>query len=277
MHKIIQPSEFVTVLEPSLRRASKIARECDGRVLNTPKADEASKVKAALTRADLQCQEAILEAIWEHCPGVSLRAEEDTPSVARFPRLADATVVIDPIDGTLHFYLEQGGPYAIIVGLAIGNEYDAALVALPREQFAFEGVRGGGARMIDADGVRRSAVLQNAARRVLVSHGLDPAAVGVLRERGYEVQRACGGAISVAPIIPGVCAGLRIATNDPPNVSVRGRVGLLIAREAGAIAVREDAREFPDDIEEPAQALLVAGNRDHLAALEAAVAAIATT
>jgi fructose-1,6-bisphosphatase/inositol monophosphatase family enzyme len=277
VHKILQPAEFVAALEPSLRRAARIARECDGRLPNTPKSDEASKVKAALTRADLECQEAILEAVWEHCPGVSLRAEEDTPSVGRFPEHAPAMVVIDPIDGTLHFYLEQGGPYAIIVGLAIGNQYDAALVALPREQFAFESVRGGGARMVDADGTRQPAVLHNTARRVLVSHGLDPAAVAVLRERGYEVQRACGGAISVAPMIPGVCAGLRVANNDPPNVSIRGRVGVLIAREAGAIAIREDGREFPDDIEEPARTLLVAGNRDHLAALEAAVGAISTT
>jgi len=276
MHKILQPSEFVATLEPSVRRAASIARECDGRVHNTPKVREVSTVKAALTSADLECQEAILEAIWEHCPGVSLRAEEDTPSVSRFPELANATVVIDPIDGTLHFYLEQGGPYAIIVGLAIDNKYDAALVALPREQFMFECVRGGGARMVDADGVKRPAVLHNAARTVLVSHGLDPAVVAVLNERGYRVQRACGGAISVAPMIPGVCAGLRIANNDPPNVSVRGRVGVLIAREAGAIAVREDGTEFPEDIDEPAPMLLVAGNRDHLAALVAAVEAIST-
>lgn len=277
MHKILQPAEFVAALEPSLRRAANIARECDGRVPNTPKSDEVSKVKAALTRADLECQEVILEAIWEHCPGVSLRAEEDTPSVARFPELATATVVIDPIDGTFHFYLGQGGPYAIIIGLATGNKYDAALVALPREQFAFEGVRDSGACMVDADGIRRPAVLHNDARRVLVSHGLDSAGVAVLHERGYEVQRACGGAISVAPMIPGVCAGLRIANNDPPNVSIRGRVGVLIAREAGAIAVREDGSEFPDDIEEPARTLLIAGNRDHLEALEAAVGAISTT
>jgi fructose-1,6-bisphosphatase/inositol monophosphatase family enzyme len=276
MHKVLQPSEFVAALAPSLRRAVKIARECDGSVPNTPKTQETSKVKAALTRADLECQEAILEAVWEHCPGVSLRAEEDTPSVARFPEGADEMVVIDPIDGTLHFFLEQGGPYAIIVGLAIGNKYDAALVALPREQFVFEGVRGSGARLVDAGGVGRPAVLDNTARTVLVSHGLDPAAVAVLHERGYEVQRACGGAISVAPMIPGICAGLRIANNDPPNVSVRGRVGVLIAREAGAIAVREDGSEFPDDIDEPAPTLLIAGNRDHLAALEAAVEAIAT-
>ena len=273
MHKIPQPSEFVAVLEPLLRRAAKVARECDGRVPNMPKANEVSDVKAALTSADSECQEILLAGLWEHYPGVSLRAEEDTPTVVRFPERASAMVVIDPIDGTLHFFLEQGGPYAIIVGLAIENSYEAALVALPREHFAFEGVRGRGARMIDADGVRRPAVLHDSARRVLVSHGLDSAAVDVLRERGYEVQRACGGAISVAPMIPGVCAGLRVATNEPPNVSIRGRAGVLIAREAGAIAVGADGREFTDDIEEPTQALLVAGNRDHLAALEAAHAA----
>jgi fructose-1,6-bisphosphatase/inositol monophosphatase family enzyme len=277
MHKIPQPSEFVAALESALLRAANIASEYDGRVPNTPKAGEVTNVKAALTRADLECQEAILAAVWEHCPGVALRAEEATPLVARFPEIADAVVVIDPIDGTLHFYLEQNGPYAIIVGLAIGNQYDAALLALPREQLVFEGVRGGGASLIDAQGVRQPAVLHNAARRVLISHGLGPAAVAVLHERGYEVQPACGGAISVAPLIPGVCAGLRLANNDPPNLSVRGRVGVLISREAGAIALRGNGTEFPNDIEATATTLLLAGNRDHLAALEAAVAAIPTT
>ena len=274
MHKIPQPSEFVAALEPALLRAAKIAREYDGTVHNTPKAEELTNVKKALTRADLECQEAILAAVWQHCPGVALRAEEATSLVERFPEVSDAVVVIDPIDGTLHFYLEQGGPYAIIVGLAIRNRYDAALLALPRERFVFEAVRGGGAFMIDAGGVRQPAVLHNDARRVLVSHGLDPVAVAVLNERGYEVQSACGGAISVAPMIPGVCAGLRIANNDPPNLSVRGRVGLLVSREAGAIAIRGNGTPFPDDIEATAATLLLAGTRDHLEALEAALAAI---
>jgi len=276
MHKRPQPSEFVNVLEPSLRRAATIARERDGSVVNTPKAHEATPVKRALTRADSECQEVLLETLWEHFPEVSLRAEEDTPLVARFPERADATVVIDPIDGTLRSYLEHRGPYAIIVGLAVENRYVAALIALPREQLAFDGVRGGGAHRIEPGGTRRPAELHDSERRVLVSHDLDPAAAESLQARGYELQRACGGAISVAPLVPGVCAGLRVATNDPPNVSIRGRAGLLIAREAGAMVLSEDGREFTQDTEKNARAVLVAGSREHLTALEEAYAAIPT-
>jgi len=274
MHKPPQPSEFVRLVEPSLRRAAEIARRSDGKVRNTPKVDEPTDVKRAMTRADSECQEALLEAIWQHFPGVSLRAEEDTPLVARFPEGANATVVIDPIDGTLRFFLERRGPYAVIVGLALANSYEAALVALPREGLAFEGVLGGGARAIGADGARQPAELHHAERCVLVSHDLDSAAADVLRERGYEVRPACGGAISVAPLIPGVCAGLRVATNEPPNISIRGRAGVAISREAGAIALGDDGREFPHDIDAPTRALLVAADREHLAALEAAYAAL---
>jgi fructose-1,6-bisphosphatase/inositol monophosphatase family enzyme len=274
MHMLPQPSDFVRLLEPALRRAAEIARRSDGKVRNTPKADEVNDVKRAMTCADSECQEALLEALHEHFPGVSLRAEEDTPLVARFPERADATVVIDPIDGTLRFFLERRGPYAVIVGLAIDNVYEAALVALPREGLAFEGVRGGGARVIAADGARRPAMLHAADRCVLVSHDIGVAAKEVLRARGYEVRPACGGAISVAPMIPGVCAGLRVATDEPPNVSIRGRVGASIAREAGAITLGEDGREFPLDIDIPARALLVAADRDHMASIEAAVAAL---
>jgi len=34
--------------------------------------------------------------------------------IERFPERADARVIIDPIDGTLHSYLEGLGPYAVI-------------------------------------------------------------------------------------------------------------------------------------------------------------------
>ena len=50
-----------------------------------------------------------------------LEAEEDTPSVSRFSESGDALVVIDPIDGTLRFDLEAKGPYAVMIGLAIGD------------------------------------------------------------------------------------------------------------------------------------------------------------
>ena len=54
-----------------------------------------------------------------------------------------------------------------------------------------------------------------------------------LRDHGCEVVSSCGGAVSVAPLIPGVRAGVRWAGSET-GVSIRGRIGVLIAREAGA-------------------------------------------
>jgi len=120
------PSEFVETLAPALRQAASIARSLEGRVSNRPKADEATAVKAALTLADTASQEALLVPLLERFPDVKLEAEEDTPTVSRFSQTRDALVVIDPIDGTLRFYLEAKGPYAVMIGVAIGDRYEIA-------------------------------------------------------------------------------------------------------------------------------------------------------
>jgi hypothetical protein len=272
MHKNPKPSDFVKVIAPALRRAAAVARDLEGRVANRPKAGEPTAVKAALTDADTAAQEVLLGPLLDHFPGVCLRAEEETLTVARFPEEAAASVVIDPIDGTLRFYLEGGGPYGVMIGLAIENEYEAALVALPRERYAFEAVRGEGVRFAEGAGVARPLRLSSEGRRVLVSHDLGEGAALALRSRGFEVLPACGGAISVAPLIPGVCAGLRVATNDPPNVSIRGRIGAMISAEAGALVRCETGDPFPRDIDAPARVLLVAADSEDLGALQDAVA-----
>src|SRR5262245_63638771 len=141
------PQEFLAVMAPAVRQAASIARALEGRVQNRPKWGEESAAKAALTLADSAAQEAILVPLREHFPGVGLRAEEDTPSVADFAQAADECVVVDPIDGTLRFYLEGEGPYAVMVGLVRERIYEAALVALPREGLFFGAARGGPARM----------------------------------------------------------------------------------------------------------------------------------
>jgi len=248
-----------------------MARELEGRVANRPKFGEATDIKAALTIADTKAQEILLAVLIENFPYVGLRAEEDTPTVARFPENPDASVVIDPIDGTLRFYLERSGPYGVMIGLALENEYSAGLVALPREGYQFEAVRGGGARFSCGDDVSRSIDLEAQGSVVMVSHDLAAESVEVLRCQGFEVVPACGGAISVAPLIPGVCAGLRVATNDPPNVSIRGRIGAMISTEAGAQVCCETGAPFPHDIDEPARALIVAASAEHVAALRAAL------
>jgi fructose-1,6-bisphosphatase/inositol monophosphatase family enzyme len=268
-----EPAEFVKVIAPSLRRAASMAREFEGRVANRPKSGEATQIKAALTIADTEAQEMLLAALVENFPYVGLRAEEDTPTVARFHENPNASVVIDPIDGTLRFYLERSGPYGVMIGLALENEYAAGLVALPREGYQFEAVRGGGARFAHGDEASRPIDLGSEGSVVMVSHDLCAESVEVLRSQGFEVVPACGGAISVAPLIPGVCAGLRVATNDPPNVSIRGRIGAMISAEAGAQVRRETGAPFPLDIDEPARALIVAASSEHVEALRDALGA----
>jgi fructose-1,6-bisphosphatase/inositol monophosphatase family enzyme len=273
MHNAPQPAEFVKSIAPAVRRAAALVRDLEGRVDNQPKAGESSDVKAALTVADTAAQEALLGTLVEHFPGVCLRAEEDTPTVSRFPEDAAASVVIDPIDGTLRFYLEGSGPYGVMIGLAIENQYQAALVALPRERYVFEAVSGGGAHFADGEGIAHPLRLERGGSRVFVSHDLCEEAVSVLRARGFEVLPACGGAISVAALIPGVRAGLRVATNAPPNVSIRGRIGAMISAEAGALVRCETGAPFPSDIDAPARALLVASDAEALDSLQEALAA----
>jgi fructose-1,6-bisphosphatase/inositol monophosphatase family enzyme len=271
--KRTDPEAFVRALAPALRQSASIARALEGRVANRPKAGETTAVKAALTIADTASQEALLVPLLEHFPTVRLAAEEDTPSTIHFASAGPELVVIDPIDGTLRFYLEGEGPYAVMIGLACEREYTAALVALPREELYLDAVRGQGARIAQRGSPARRARAEATGKRVYVSHTLPEAACECLLRRGFEVVPACGGAIAVAPLVPGACAGLRIAMEPEPDLSIRGRIGVLIAAEAGALVRSESGAVFPSDIETRARALLVAASSAELGALEAALAA----
>jgi fructose-1,6-bisphosphatase/inositol monophosphatase family enzyme len=255
----IDPQEFVAAMKPALFEAAQIARRLQDRVVNHPKFGEASDVKAALTEADTAAQEALLRALHARFARVRLEAEEDTPTVQRFGTSGDETVVIDPIDGTLRFYLEQTGPYAIMVGLAFQDRYVAALIALPRENQVFDAVQGSGARAGIGTSTQPIRVKEPTGNRVFVSHNLPEPIARQLRDRGYEVCPASGGAISVAPLVPGVCGGVRIVSNSPAGVSIRGRIGVLIAREAGSHVRARDA-EFPETLRDPASTLIVGAN-----------------
>jgi hypothetical protein len=271
MEKPPDVDRFARELAPVLRASASIARFLEGRVANRPKRAEATAVKAALTAADTAVQEAILTPLLAHFPEVQVVAEEDTPTAQRFPRSAPAVVVVDPIDGTLRFYLEGLGPYAVLVGLAIDGEYAASLVALPREDLYFEAIAGGGARGGCAvDPPWEPLRCAPSGNRVLVSHDLPAPAVESLLDSGFEVAPASGGAIAVAPLIPGVRAGLRLALTG--SVSIRGRIGALVATEAGARVACESGEPFPRALDAPARALLVAADEDDLAALLRAVA-----
>lgn len=260
----------IDALAPAVCQAAALARDLEGRVANNPKADEATPVKAALTAADTEVQEMLLRALYDISPQFSLEAEEDTPSVPTFTPNAAALVVIDPIDGTLRFFLERRGPYSILLGLASGDVYEGAHVALPRERIFVEAVRGEGAQIRVRDVEMAPASAQADGSRVLVSHDLPEAANDVLRAAGLIPEPASGGAISVAPLLPGVCGGLRYMPGG--SVSVRGRIGALASREAGARVCAADGSPFPEDIRAAGSTLLVAANDDTLKHLKRAAA-----
>jgi fructose-1,6-bisphosphatase/inositol monophosphatase family enzyme len=253
---------FARLLVPGVRRAATIARNLEGRVANRPKSHEESDVKQALTEADTSAQEALLDALYDCFPDVCLSAEEDTPGVARFPRQAASRVVIDPIDGTLHSYLEGSGPYAVMIGLVVDGTYLSGLVALPREGLLFTGSRGAGAFTSRGGGPLRAIRAQADGDRILVSHGMPEPTVAYLQSEGFEVISACGGAVAVAPLIRGVRAGLRVARNDDIGVSIRGRIGCVIAAEAGAIVRGDGGCDFPSDDTTPAATLRVTAREE---------------
>ena len=57
-------------------------------------------------------------------------------------------------------------------------------------------------------------------------------------------ERACGGAVALAPLVPGVRGGLRVSKYA--KISSRGRIGKLIAREAGSLVETAAGEPFPD-------------------------------
>ena len=89
--------------------------------------------------------------------------------------------------------------------------------------------------------------------------------------RGFAVQRACGGAVAVAPLIPGVRGGLRVGKLG--SISTRGRIGLLIAAEAGAQIETATGEPFPVSIDEAADTLVVASDPEIARELRIALSA----
>ena len=267
----LDPAGFVEAVFPAVREAAAVARRLEGRVENHPKADESTEVKQALTVADTQVQEIILEVLLERFPDLGLAAEEDTPRVARFRENPAQWVVIDPVDGTLLSYLRGEGPYAVLVGLVVDGHYRAALVALPREGLLFDACENGGARVSRPGGSRRQVRVSHTGDRILLSHGTPAGVAAFLQERGFETVSSCGGAVAVAPLIPGVRAGLRWVP-EGNGISIRGRVGVLVSQEAGAKVYGSAGAPFPGDPDSRASTLLVCSEESDRELLEAALA-----
>jgi fructose-1,6-bisphosphatase/inositol monophosphatase family enzyme len=266
MVKKFPAQDFIEDLTPAIREASAVARKFEAKAQNFPKTGETSDVKAALTLADTECQEILLQALLARFGHVALEAEEDTASVAAFSQAGPELVVMDPIDGTLRSYLERRGPYGVMVGIALDGCYEAALVSLPREDLFFTAVRGEGAQRAQGEASFAPASVEDQVsagkQRVLVSYEMPEGVVEDLEGMGFEVGYGCGGALAVATLIPGVCGSLRWCPEQ--GVSIRGKVGLLIAREAGALVCDSTGGPFTERLSERSDLLLTAANQEIL-------------
>ncbi|MBW2713487.1 MAG: hypothetical protein JRC77_07015 [Deltaproteobacteria bacterium] len=266
MTKIFPSQAFIEDLSPAIRQAAVAAREFESKAQNLPKTGETTDVKAALTLADTACQEILLKALLPRFGHVALEAEEDTATVAAFRQEGPELVVIDPIDGTLRSYLEKRGPYGVMAGLAVDGRYEAAMVSLPREDFYFSAIKGGGAKRAQGEASFSSASVESSPgeekRRMMVSYEMPEAVVRDLEGLGFEVSYGCGGALAVATLIPGVCGSLRWC--PAKGVSIRGKVGLLIAREAGALVCDGTGAPFTEQLCERSDLLVTAVNGEIL-------------
>lgn len=148
----IPPNEFVASLLPVVRQCAEASLIFFGRVANMGKAEDeeladrqAEQASGVLTAIDNAVQDIVLGAVLARYPGLGLIAEENTPMKRRFSRdTSGHCLIIDPIDGTLHFQ-KGDASYHICVGLAHEGRMQAAIVARPDEDKIFTAVRGEGA------------------------------------------------------------------------------------------------------------------------------------
>ena len=152
MAEHIAPDDFIDALLPVVGQCARASLIFYGQVADIGKAADqhltgrkAQAASTAFTVLDAAVQDILLAAVLQHFPFVRCIAEERTPLKKRFAgHTSPYVVILDPIDGTLHF--KRGdAPYHISIGLAHDGLMLAALVARPSEDKMFTALKGQGA------------------------------------------------------------------------------------------------------------------------------------
>jgi myo-inositol-1(or 4)-monophosphatase len=146
------PQRFLDAVVPVVRQCAAASLVFHGDVADVgKKADlsltgrRAQDASSVLTVLDSAFQDLILGAVHARFPRLRCIAEERTAMRRAFAgNGGDEVVILDPIDGTLHF--QRGdAPYHICIGLARRGRMIAAAVARPTEDKLFTAIRGHGA------------------------------------------------------------------------------------------------------------------------------------
>ena len=126
------------------RIAGKIALEYYEKPASAYMLGEKENSNSIVTRADRECEAAIVDFLSKKCPECGFLGEEGGekgPHDARTP-----VWIIDPIDGTTNFAYKLP-LFAISIGLAKGTDLLAGVVYAPALDELFEAAKGSGARL----------------------------------------------------------------------------------------------------------------------------------
>lgn len=94
-------------------------------------------MRAAKTKVDVMVQDMLLAALREHRFALSLDAEEESAYLQAYPNQhADATLILDPIDGTME-YINQQDTYSICSAIIQAGQVSAAVVYFPAIHTAY--------------------------------------------------------------------------------------------------------------------------------------------
>jgi 3'(2'), 5'-bisphosphate nucleotidase len=132
--------------------ALRAAREAAARVVELNTADVEVRYKAAddpVTAADEASTRVILDHLGRELPGDAVLIEERADDRSRLG--ADRVWIVDPLDGTREF-IDRVPEFCVMLGLVEGGVPVLGVVWIPLTSTAYVGVRGEGARRIDADG-----------------------------------------------------------------------------------------------------------------------------
>ncbi len=238
MAETIAPSDFIDALLPVVGQCARASLIFYGQVADIGKAadtsltgSKAQNASTAFTVLDAAVQDILLAAVLEHFPFVRCIAEERTQLKKRFTgHTSPYVVILDPIDGTLHF--KRGdAPYHIVIGLACDGQMLAAIVARPSENKMFTAIKGAGAFVRVGNGRPQRLQLPAAPRtnKVFISSKARPYQA-LVRPALAPCESPIGAALVLTKIAEGaLCAYLtrQVEVYDvgPPS---------LIAEEAGA-------------------------------------------
>jgi myo-inositol-1(or 4)-monophosphatase len=238
MTERIDPQHFLDTVIPVVRQCAAASRVFYGDVADVgKKADrslsgqQAQHASSVLTVLDAAFQELILGAVHGRFPGIRCIAEENTPMRRAFAgNESDYVVILDPIDGTLHFQAGDA-PYHVCVGLARRGRMVAAAVARPSEDKLFTAISGQGAWL--QRGKRRARRLQ-LAKSPRTNHAFISSKARAFQElarpRLEPREHPIGAALVLTQLAEGTLAAYLTRQVESYDVGPPS----LIAEEAGA-------------------------------------------